>query len=141
MTRLCKVAKYLFLLTMGGLVYQAIELVFRGHTHPTMFLLGGICFVLCGLINEFMTWDMPMTRQMGICAIIITALEFVFGVVLNVWLGMGIWDYSGLPLNVMGQICLPYFFAWYFLSAAAIVLDDYLRHWFFGEEKPRYRIF
>ena len=78
---------------------------------------------------------------MGICCIIITVLEFIFGVVLNIWLGLQIWDYSGMPLNIMGQICLPFTVAWYFLSAAAIILDDYIRYWLFGEEKPRYTLF
>lgn len=44
--------KYLFLFNVGGLLYILIELIWRGRSHWTMFLLGGICFVFLGLINE-----------------------------------------------------------------------------------------
>lgn len=53
--------------------------------------------------------------------------------------GVGIWDYSNMPFNIIGQICLPFTVAWYILSLLAIVLDDHLRYWIFGEEKPRYK--
>ena len=62
------------------------------------------------------------------------------GVIVNIWLKLGVWDYSGLPLNILGQVCLPFYFAWVGLSVVAIVFDDYLRYWFFGEEKPHYKI-
>lgn len=77
-------------------------------------------------------------KQMLICSIIITAVEFTSGLILNVWLGLGIWDYSNMPFNILGQICLPFTLLWYVLSAPAIILDDYLRYWIFGEEKPHY---
>ena len=44
-------------------------------------------------------------KQMLICSIIITAVEFTSGLILNVWLGLGIWDYSNMPFNILGQIC------------------------------------
>ena len=136
-----KTIEYAALFLLGGLAYVFIEILFRGFSHISMFALGGICFILCGGINEILSWDTPLFIQMGICCIIITVLEFIFGVVLNIWLGLQIWDYSGMPLNIMGQICLPFTVAWYFLSAAAIILDDYIRYWLFGEEKPRYTLF
>lgn len=71
---------------------------------------------------------------------VITVLEFVFGLIFNIWLGMNIWDYSALPLNIMGQVCLPFTIVWFFLSAVAIVVDDWLRYALWGEEKPRYRL-
>ena len=125
----------------GGFLYILIEMAWRGQTHWTMFLVGGICFVLVGLINERFTFDMPLLLQMVISMFLITAVEFVSGCILNLWFGLNIWDYSGLPFNLMGQICVPYMGLWFLLSAPAIILDDYLRYWFFGEEKPRYRIF
>ena len=71
---------------------------------------------------------------------IATVIEFISGLIINVWLGLDVWDYSNLPLNVMGQICLPFSIIWFFMSLLCIVLDDYLRYWFFGEEKPHYSI-
>ena len=67
--------------------------------------------------------------------------ELVAGLILNVWLGLGIWDYSTMPLNFMGQICLPFCLLWVLLSVVAVVLDDWLRHWLFAEEHPHYVLF
>lgn len=133
--------KYAILLAIGGILYYFIEILYRGYSHPTMMLVGGICFILCGLLNEVFPWSMPLTHQMAIADIAITVVEFIAGVILNIWLGLGIWDYSNLPLNVMGQICIPFMIIWFFLSAPAIILDDYLRYWLFGEEKVKYKIF
>lgn len=134
------VIKMVVLLLIGGTTYFSIEMLWRGHSHWTMALVGGLCFVLIGAINEYIPWEMGFIKQALIGASIVTAVEFVAGLILNVWLGLGIWDYSSLPLNVMGQICLPFFFAWIALSAIAIILDDYLRYWLFKEEKPHYQL-
>lgn len=135
------IPKSLFLLVVGGVLYGLVEILFRGYTHPSMLLLGGICFVLIGEINEVYPWEMPLISQMFISMIIVTTLEFIFGVVLNIFLGLGVWDYSQLPYNLCGQICLLFSIGWFFLSAVAIILDDCLRYMLFGEEKPRYNIF
>lgn len=131
----------LILFGIGGLLYYVIEILWRGYSHWTMFLLGGFCFVMIGLINEIFTFHIPLVKQMLISAVIITVAEFMCGCIVNLWLEWGIWDYSELPLNVMGQICLPYSVLWFFLSALAIILDDCLRHWLFMEEKPIYKLF
>lgn len=131
-------AKAMVLLLVGGLIYYGIEVAWRGYSHWTMALVGGICFVLVGGINEFIPWEMPLALQGLIGAGIVTAVELVSGIVLNVWLGLDIWDYSNLPLNFMGQICLPFSLLWILLSAVAVVVDDWLRYWLFGEERPHY---
>ena len=135
------VSKYLFLFCIGGLLYMSIEILYRGYTHWSMGILGGISFVSIGLINEILSWDTPLAIQALIGSIMITLYEFITGVILNIWLGLGIWDYSNLPFNILGQICLPLSIIWYFLSIVGICLDDFLRWKFFGEEKPRYKIF
>lgn len=136
-----RLIQFLTLFIIGGSVYVMIELAFRGRSHWTMFLLGGLCFYLIGLINEFYPWDMPLISQMFISSIIITTLEFIFGVILNIWLKLGIWDYSNMPYNLCGQICLLFSILWFLLSSVAIILDDFIRWKLFGEEKPRYHIF
>lgn len=132
--------KAAFLFVVGGLVYILIELIWRGHTHISMFILGGICFVAIGFINEVFPWSLGLIWQSMIGAVIVTVLEFITGVIVNIWLGLNVWDYSNMPFNLLGQICLPFAFAWIALSAIAIILDDYLRYWIFGEEKPRYKL-
>lgn len=131
--------KLFLLFVIGGTLYCLIELAFRRRTHPSMFLVGGICFLSCGAINEVIPWEMLFYKQMLIGAVVITLHEFVAGVILNLWLHLNVWDYSNMPMNLLGQICLPFSIAWFFLSAIAIVLDDYLRYWMFHEEKPEYR--
>lgn len=131
--------KLITLFCIGGLVYCGIEMIYRGRTHWTMFLVGGLCFLLCGSINELFDWDMLIWKQMFICAIGITIIEFVSGIIINVIFKLNVWDYSNVPLNILGQICLPFSIIWFFISLIAIVLDDWLRYWLFGEEKPHYR--
>ena len=133
--------KHLCLFSIGAFLYLFIEILYRGHTHWTMGVLGGVCFVLIGLINEFLSWKTPLWLQGVIGSAIITVLEFISGCILYIWLGLGIWDYSRMPFNFMGQICLMFTIAWFFLAIMAIVLDDWLRYWFFNEEKPRYKLF
>lgn len=135
-----KMLKYYTLGTLGGTVYVFIEFMWRGYSHWSMFLLGGVCFVALGLINEIIPWEMPLTAQMFIGCAIITVLEFITGCIVNLWLGWDVWDYSELPCNLLGQISLKSSVGWYFLSAVGIVFDDWLRYIFFGEEKPRYTI-
>ena len=130
--------KEIILWLIGGLLYMGIELMWRGYSHWTMFVLGGICFVLLGRINEVIPWNMPLWLQGLIGTAIITGLEFITGCIVNLWLGWNVWDYSNVPFNVLGQICLPYILLWIPISLAGIVSDDYLRHWIFKEEKPHY---
>lgn len=135
-----KIGKHLVLFLIGGLIYYVLELVFRGHSHPAMIVVGGLCFLLIGGINEYIPWEMPLWQQSLIGALLVTAVEFVSGVILNVWLGLHIWDYSNMPFNILGQICLPFTLLWLALSLVGIILDDWLRYWFWGEERPHYRI-
>lgn len=130
--------KQIILFCVGGLLYVLCELMWRGYSHWTMFLVGGICFIMIGLINEVLPLDMTLVRQMAIGAAIITTVEFVSGCIINLWIGWNVWDYSGLPFNILGQVCLPFSFLWFLISAIGIVIDDYLRYWWFGEEKPHY---
>ena len=133
--------KYLFLGVIGSIIYMSLELLWRGYTHWTMGVLGGICFICLGLINEILSWETPLVLQMLIGSTIITVLEFITGCIVNLWLGWNVWDYSNLPLNLLGQICLPFSILWYFISAIGIIIDDYIRYIYFDEEYPRYKLF
>ena len=133
--------KSLVLCAIGGGVYYAVELLWRGHSHFSMFIVGGICFLCIGWLNHsYLEWEMPLTSQMFLSGGIITVIELAAGLLLNVKLNLVIWDYSDIPYNFMGQICLSYFALWQFLSIVGILLDDYIRYWFFKEDKPRYRL-
>lgn len=131
--------KYFVLFLIGGIIYVLLEIVWRGWSHWTMFILGGICFICLGLINEILPWETPLTLQMLYGSIIITTLEFITGCIVNLWLHWNIWNYT--VLDFLGQISIPSSILWYFLSLIGIVLDDYIRYWFFDGEKPRYKLF
>ena len=117
------------LFLIGGRLYTWIEILWRGFSHWTMFILGGLCFVIMGLLNEYkFKWRDSLIIQSIVSAVIITIFEFVTGCIVNIWLGWAIWDYSELPFNICGQICLPYFLLWIPLSMIGIVLDDWIRY-------------
>lgn len=135
-----QLSKNFCLFIFGGLLYYLIEILWRRHSHISMFVLGGICFILIGLINEYLSFKTALWKQQLIAAVIVTFIEFVSGLILNVWLELSIWNYSNLPFNLLGQICLEYSILWYLLSIPAIMLDDWLRWKLFGEEKPYYKM-
>ncbi len=114
------------LLTLGGLCYNLLELLWRGRTHWSMFLVGGLCFECIGFIHRrFRHRHLVMRCVLGSAAV--TAVEFVSGCVVNLWLGLQVWDYSQVPLNIAGQVCLLYSAFWAVLSGAVGPLYAWLR--------------
>ena len=135
------IVKYAILFWIFGSTYVTIEVFWKMHSHWSMFLLGAICGCLIGGLNNWFPWEMSLIKQGIIGAVTITTLELITGLIFNVWLGLGIWDYSTLPLNFMGQICLPFSILWVGFSILAIVVDDYLRYLMFDEKMPEYHLF
>lgn len=120
------VLKEFIIFLIFGLIYIIIELLYRGHTHYSMFIVGGICGVLIGLINDN-TPDMPLLPQCILGVVIITIIELLTGLFLNVYLGLNVWDYSNQPFNFMGQICPQFCIIWCILSILVIRIDDWLK--------------
>lgn len=110
-----------------GFLYICLELLYRGRTHISMFFVGGLCGILIGLINDN-TPDISLFYQCILGTIIVTLIEFISGCYLNIYLGLGVWDYSYVPFNLLGQVCLPFSIIWMFLSIPVIYLDDYLKN-------------
>ena len=125
---------------MGGMIYFSIELAYKGDSHFSMFITGGAAFLLIGGINSYFDRNMPLIKQMLLSAVIITLLEFISGVIVNIGLNLNVWDYSHIPFNCMGQICPRFFFIWFVISLPGIVLDDFFRYRMFGEKMPKYVI-
>ena len=136
--KLAILPKYLFLFWFGGSTYVTLEVLWRGYSHWTMLLLSGTVFIAIGLLNEVWEWSTSIIKQVAVGTVLATALEFITGCIVNLWLGWAVWDYSAMPLNLLGQICVPYILLWIPVSLAAIFLDDWLRYWMFGEEQPHY---
>lgn len=117
--------------------YVLLELLFRGRSHGSMFLCGGVCVALIGLLNE-VSPALPLSAQMLLGACIITGAELIFGLLFN--RTYAIWDYRALPHNFRGQICPQFFVCWLVLSPVAVIVDDALRL-LLGAPMPRYVLF
>lgn len=127
------------LFLIGGCFYMLIEVLWRGYTHWTMFFLGGACFAVLGLLNEYrIPWHWCLLRQAVVGACIVTAFEFLTGCIVNLWLGWNVWDYSDLPFNLLGQVCIYFFLLWIPLSMLGIALDDWIRYWRYLFIQKRY---
>lgn len=131
------IIKYVVLFVIGGLVYCGIELMWRNRTDISSFLMGGTAILVVGGLNEGYDWGMPVWYQMLLSSLFITAMEYVVGINFNA--DYHIWDYRELWLNVDGQICFGYSLLWGLLGLVGILLDDFIRWVFFGEEKPKYK--
>lgn len=138
---LLPIFKYLFLFLIGGFSYFYLEILYRGFSHFSMIICGGLAFIFCGLINQLMHFRISLVTQMILSMFIITGLEFVTGYIVNIKMDWHVWDYSGLPYNLYGQICLAYSSIWLVLSLVCILMDDLIRWKIFDEEKPRYKWF
>ena len=80
-----------------------------------------------------------MRWQMAAGAGIITGLELISGIIVNIILDWNVWDYSNLPGNLLGQICPQFTVLWFFLSTVAVYLDDWIRYLLWGEKRPKYK--
>ena len=118
----------LFVYLLGGFGYGGVELLWRGHTHWTMLLLGGVCFLAIYAIT--VRQPGPLWKRCLLCAGTVTALEFCTGCLVNLWLGWGVWDYGGVPGNLLGQVCPLYAALWYLLSLPCAGLARVLRRRF-----------
>ena len=108
-----------------GVAYVAMETLFRGYSHPSMLIVGGLCGMLVGGINQHPRfYRAPVVLQSAAGALIVLAVEFAAGCVLNLWLGLDVWDYSGLPGNLLGQVCPQFGVLWFFLMPLAIWSED-----------------
>lgn len=114
--------KYLLLFLFGGAVYGLIEVSFRGYTHWSMIITGGSAVLALYIINEAMRTSILIKAFVG--TTVITALEFTVGIMVNKVFNLGVWDYTNLPANFMGQISAIFSLCWYGLSIAAFILFD-----------------
>lgn len=124
-----RVAELCFAFMLGAGVYSLLEILWRGTTHWTMTLTGGICCcALWGIASfgkRFRLRTLPL--RCALAALCITAAEFSVGCLVNLLLGWKVWDYSSLPGNLLGQICPFYSLLWLLLSLPGIPLCRGLR--------------
>ncbi len=102
---------------IGGAGYGLLEVLWRGQTHPSMALTGGVCFVMICLLNQKLS-HMPLLFRGALCAVFVTATELLVGILVNRILELHVWDYSGARFHLFGQICLEYTCCWFLLCTA-----------------------
>ena len=133
--------------TWGGAAYFLLEVAyktFRGEPERiswTMLVLAAILCIPIERAGAEMPWEVPLWMQAAGCAALVTATELVAGLLLNVWLGLGVWDYSDLRGNLWGQICPQFAAIWWGLCLVFIPVFDWMRYAVSGGERPRYRVF
>lgn len=135
-----KIFRMAILTFIGGLIYITVEVMFRGYTHWTMLSVGGICGYLVGELDDLIPWKMSFIMQCILGGFVITAIEFISGCVINIWLGWDVWDYSSRPFNLLGQICIEFTFLWILACVVWIPVYDYINYSLFGGDKPYYSI-
>ncbi len=116
--------EYLIVYFLGAALYGLAELLWRGWTHWTMLLCGGLCFTLMYIIADS---TLKRTQKWIACAAVITAVEFETGLLVNLILGWDVWDYSDMRFNLMGQICPAFTLVWLGLSIPGTALCSKLR--------------
>lgn len=146
MTRYSDSVLSMLLWVWGGATYFLMEVGWktcRGHPESISWTMLVVAMLLCVPIEragEQLPWECPLWLQALACAALVTIVELTTGLVLNVALGLMVWDYSGLPFNLWGQICPQFSLLWFALCLAFIPIFDWLRYAVQGGERPSYRI-
>lgn len=132
-----KLAEYFTVFIIGGIVYNCCELLWRGYSHWTMTIAGGLSFIVIYIVtNRFPNRPMWLKCVQG--CFIITGIEFVFGCVVNLLLNWHVWDYSGIPFNLLGQVCVLYMAIWFMMSIPAVLIGRFLKTKIFIDRRNIY---
>lgn len=113
-----------FIFITGALGYCLLEILWRGYTHPSMGIAGGLCLIGIYYISKF---RYSRLLRAFFSTLLITTTELIFGFILNIILNLNVWDYSKTPFNFMGQVCLPFSLLWFVLSYVLILIIDFAK--------------
>ena len=131
------IAQSAFLWLVMGYGYAIIEVLWRGHTHWTMLIVGGLCGMLAGSLDRLPgIGTMSVLARCLIGTMITLSVELASGCILNRWLKLGVWDYTGKPFAILGQVCPQYGIAWFFLMPLAMWSADMLRYMVWRDGAP-----
>lgn len=134
--------KKLIMFLTGFCLYITIEVCFRGYSFVLMGICGGLLFMAIDAINNKISWDMDLLLQGCIGSLMITSCELVVGELWKLLELKPMWDYSDMPLNFDGVICLPFSLLWVGLSIIAVLVADAINYYVFDEQPvPYYKVF
>ena len=138
-----KVIKSLVMFIAGFCAFITIEVLFRGYSYAMSGVMGGMAVIALDKINDEISWETDLAMQALIGGAFVTAMEFAVGAIAkytNILPQM--WDYTDVPFNLGGIICLPFTIAWTLLSVLAIFLADAINYYIFEDTKvPEYILF
>ena len=118
-----KIWKQAILFYLGGSAYMGLELLWRGRSHGSMFVAGGLCFLLIGHLNHVRP-RLPLPLRAVVGAGIVTMVELAVGLVAN--RSFEVWDYRERAGNFLGQICPMFTLLWIPVSLMALGLHEVL---------------
>ncbi len=118
-----KIWKQSVLFYLGGCGYVGLELLWRGRSHGSMFVAGGLCFLLLGGLNRARP-RLPLPLRAVVGALTITMVELAAGLAVN--RSYAVWDYRGRPGNFLGQVCPLFTLLWIPVSIAGMALYERL---------------
>ena len=128
-----------------GFIYCMIEILFRGWSHWSMFVLTGFLGVFCvDSINNTLSFDCDYIAQILISTILCTIGEGISGIILNIWLQLNVWDYSKMTFGTFffGQCNVLFCFAWMLIISIIIFYCDAYNYYILKIEPcPYYIIF
>ena len=128
-----------------GFIYCMIEILFRGWSHWSMFVLAGFLGVFCiDSINNVLSFDCDYIVQILISTILCTIGEGISGIILNIWLQLNVWDYSKMTFGTFffGQCNVLFCFAWMLIISIIIFYCDAYNYYILKIEPcPYYIIF
>ena len=133
---------YTIIFIVSGFIYTALEILWRGYTHWTMFVCAGLCgLAMANINNNWLEFDTDFRIQIVASALVCTSMEFIFGMIFNG--DFTIWDYRGLwgTIHWLGdQVNILFFGVWMIISLFGLPFLDWMQ-WKLGlERKPYYRI-
>lgn len=131
-----RITESIVLWMTGGLFYFYLEIAYRDYSHYSMIICGGLCFLIVGTIGDYILKNVKpafkaLVLIMFFGTLIITTLEFITGIIVNLKLDMGVWDYSELKYNVYGQICIGYSMIWALLSLPCVYILNIINIYIF----------
>lgn len=133
-----KLLEYIIKWFTGGITYFYMEILFRGYSHISMIVCGGICYVLTAeagshILRLRTNIYVRLALIMLAGSILITGTELITGLIVNVKMKLNVWDYSDMPYNYKGQICLAFSLIWSIISLVCVyiynVIDRFVLHY------------
>lgn len=133
------------LFILCGIIYCLVEIIWRGYTHVSMFILAGLLGVFCiDTPNNIYGYDLDYFLQVIISTILCTLGEGICGLIVNVWLKLSVWNYSNLfGTFFFGQCNIFFVFAWMAIIGlfGIFFCDAYNYYICKDNEQPYYKIF